>query len=212
MVSVKAKQTDWKYYRLRDCLTLVSISYCRNWKVYWILGNLASLGHVELVIGDTGPSHGATPPWSLWFEKDEQSLIELAQAEGATLYSMPETDKLICLVGDTHGYGETGVTLPFEPNHFIQVNQRVNQPNGNSSDWMVRASSRWASARPVLLAWAASSLPIAQQSAFVVGVERCRWNGWQATSNAALNQLSLMQNSTKRILKKSCLVTPDESW
>ncbi len=46
-------------------------------------------------------------------EKDEQALIALAKAEGATLYTMPETDKLVRLVGDAPAYSETGVTFTF---------------------------------------------------------------------------------------------------
>ncbi|MFS1921335.1 23S rRNA (uracil(1939)-C(5))-methyltransferase RlmD [Vibrio lentus] len=150
--------------------------------------NLTSLGHVELVNGDTGPVMVLRHLKPL-VEKDEQSLIELAQAEGATLYSMPETDKLIRLVGDTPSYNETGVTLPFEPNHFIQVNQKVNQQ-------MVTQAIEWLEPQAdervldLFCGLGNFSLPIAQQSAFVVGVEGVDEMVQQATSNAALNQLS----------------------
>lgn len=150
--------------------------------------NLTSLGHVELVNGDTGPVMVLRHLKPL-VEKDEQSLIELAQAEGATLYSMPETDKLIRLVGDAPSYSETGVTLPFEPNHFIQVNQKVNQQ-------MVTQAIEWLEPQAdervldLFCGLGNFSLPIAQQSAFVVGVEGVDEMVQQATSNAALNQLS----------------------
>ncbi|WP_146448693.1 23S rRNA (uracil(1939)-C(5))-methyltransferase RlmD [Vibrio kanaloae] len=150
--------------------------------------NLTSLGHVELVLGDTGLVMVLRHLKPL-VEKDEQSLIELAQAEGATLYSMPEADKLIRLVGDTPAYNETGVTLPFEPNHFIQVNQKVNQQMvAQAIEWLEpQADER---VLDLFCGLGNFSLPIAQQSAFVVGVEGVTEMVQQATSNAALNQLS----------------------
>ncbi|MEZ8352951.1 23S rRNA (uracil(1939)-C(5))-methyltransferase RlmD [Vibrio splendidus] len=150
--------------------------------------NLTSLGHVELVLGDTGPVMVLRHLKPL-VEKDEQALIALAEAEGATLYTMPETDKLIRLVGDAPAYSETGVTLPFEPNHFIQVNQKVNQQMvAQAIEWLEpQADER---VLDLFCGLGNFSLPIAQQSAFVVGVEGVDEMVQQATSNATLNQLS----------------------
>ncbi len=150
--------------------------------------SLMSLGHVELVLGDTGPVMVLRHLKPL-VEKDEQALIALAKEEGATLYSMPETDKLVRLVGDTPSYNETGVTLPFEPNHFIQVNQKVNQQMvAQAIEWLEpQADER---VLDLFCGLGNFSLPIAQQSAFVVGVEGVDEMVQQATSNAALNQLS----------------------
>ncbi|PMM33403.1 23S rRNA (uracil(1939)-C(5))-methyltransferase [Vibrio splendidus] len=150
--------------------------------------NLTSLGHVELVLGDTGPVMVLRHLKPL-VEKDEQVLIALAKAEGATLYTMPETDKLVRLVGDAPAYSETGVTLPFEPNHFIQVNQKVNQQMvAQAIEWLEpQADER---VLDLFCGLGNFSLPIAQQSAFVVGVEGVDEMVQQATSNATLNQLS----------------------
>ncbi|MFA0054540.1 23S rRNA (uracil(1939)-C(5))-methyltransferase RlmD [Vibrio echinoideorum] len=150
--------------------------------------NLTFLGHLELVLGDTGPVMVLRHLKPL-VEKDEQALIALAKEEGATLYSMPETDQLVRLVGDAPAYSETGVTLPFEPNHFIQVNQKVNQQ-------MVAQAIEWLEPQTddrvldLFCGLGNFSLPIAQQSAFVVGVEGVDEMVQQAKSNAALNQLS----------------------
>ena len=150
--------------------------------------SLTSLGHVELVLGDTGPVMVLRHLKPL-VEKDEQALIALAKAEGATLYTMPETDKLIRLIGDAPAYSETGVTLPFEPNHFIQVNQKVNQQMvAQAIEWLEpQADER---VLDLFCGLGNFSLPIAQQSAFVVGVEGVDEMVQQATSNATLNQLS----------------------
>ncbi|MEZ8580728.1 23S rRNA (uracil(1939)-C(5))-methyltransferase RlmD [Vibrio splendidus] len=150
--------------------------------------NLTSLGHVELVLGDIGPVMVLRHLKPL-VEKDEQALIALAKAEGATLYTMPETDKLIRLVGEAPAYSETGVTLPFEPNHFIQVNQKVNQQMvAQAIEWLEpQADER---VLDLFCGLGNFSLPIAQQSAFVVGVEGVDEMVQQATSNATLNQLS----------------------
>ncbi|MCG9545194.1 23S rRNA (uracil(1939)-C(5))-methyltransferase RlmD [Vibrio sp. Isolate33] len=150
--------------------------------------NLTSLGHVELVLGDTSPVMVLRHLKPL-VEKDEQALITLAKEEGATLYSMPETDKLLRLVGDAPAYKETGVTLPFEPNHFIQVNQKVNQQMVSQAiEWLEpKADER---VLDLFCGLGNFSLPIAQQSAFVVGVEGVDEMVQQATSNAELNQLS----------------------
>ncbi len=116
-------------------------------------------------------------------------MIALAKEEGAILYSMPETDKLVRLVGDAPSYSETGVTLPFEPNHFIQVNQKVNQQMvAQAIEWLEpKADER---VLDLFCGLGNFSLPIAQQSAFVVGVEGVDEMVQQATSNAQLNQLS----------------------
>ncbi|MEZ8039982.1 23S rRNA (uracil(1939)-C(5))-methyltransferase RlmD [Vibrio sp. 1F263] len=150
--------------------------------------SLTSLGHVELVLGDTGLVMVLRHLKPL-VEKDEQALMTLAKEEGATLYSMPETDKLVRLVGDSPSYSETGVTLPFEPNHFIQVNQKVNQQMvAQAIEWLEpQADER---VLDLFCGLGNFSLPIAQQSAFVVGVEGVDEMVQQATSNAALNQLS----------------------
>ena len=121
------------------------------------------------MLGDTGPVMVLRHLKPL-VEKDEQALIALAKEEGATLYSMPETDNLVRLVGEAPTYSETGVTLPFEPNHFIQVNQKVNQQMvAQAIEWLEpQADER---VLDLFCGLGNFSLPIAQQSAFVAGVE-----------------------------------------
>ena len=147
-----------------------------------------NLGHVELVLSDKGPVIVLRHLKPL-ADKDQQALIDLATEQGVILYSMPETDQLVRLVGDSPTYSETGVTLPFEPNHFIQVNQQVNQK-------MVAQAIEWLNPQAdervldLFCGLGNFSLPIAKQSALVVGVEGVDEMVKQATSNAEVNQLN----------------------
>jgi len=88
--------------------------------------NQESLGHVELVKGDNTNVIVLRHLKALK-ESDQLSLEALAKEHGATLYLMPESDQLNRVVGESANYTEAGVTIPFEPNNFIQVNQKVNQ-------------------------------------------------------------------------------------
>ncbi|MBW3694102.1 23S rRNA (uracil(1939)-C(5))-methyltransferase RlmD [Vibrio sp. T187] len=150
--------------------------------------NLTSLGHVELVLSDTGPVIVLRHMKTL-ADKDQQALVELALAHHATLFSMPENAKLVLLAGDEPSYSETGVKLPFSPSHFIQVNQQVNQK-------MVAQAIEWLNPTEgervldLFCGLGNFSLPLAKKAQHVVGVEGVDEMVQQAAANAKVNGLS----------------------
>ncbi|KOO10219.1 23S rRNA methyltransferase, partial [Vibrio xuii] len=83
---------------------------------------------------------------------------------------------------------EAGVTIPFEPNNFIQVNQQVNESMVNQAmDWLELADSD--RVLDLFCGLGNFSLPIAKQVKSVVGVEGIDAMGKKATDNAKLNKL-----------------------
>ncbi|RTZ15953.1 23S rRNA (uracil(1939)-C(5))-methyltransferase RlmD [Vibrio aquaticus] len=146
-----------------------------------------SLGHVELVKGDNTKVIVLRHLKALK-EEDQQALEAFAQQHQATLYLMPETDQLNRVVGNSAHYTEAGVTIPFEPNNFIQVNQGVNQS-------MVEQALNWLSLSEndrvldLFCGLGNFSLPIAQKVRSVIGVEGVDVMVEKASENAALNQI-----------------------
>jgi len=149
--------------------------------------NLTSLGHVELVLGDDGPVIVLRHLKALQ-EQEQSALIQLVKESNATLYSMPENDKLVLLTGNEPCYSEVGVKLPFSPSHFIQVNQTVNQN-------MVEQAIEWLAPSPgervldLFCGLGNFSLPLAKKSQYVVGVEGVDEMVQQASKNAQVNGL-----------------------
>ena len=148
----------------------------------------ASLGHVELVLSKSGPVIVLRHLKPL-VDKDRQALITLAEETNSTLYSMPESDTLERLVGEVPSYDEVGAILPFEPNHFIQVNQAVNQKMVSQAiEWLDPQNHE--SVLDLFCGLGNFSLPIAQKAEYVVGVEGVDEMVQQATSNGKVNKLS----------------------
>lgn len=149
--------------------------------------NQENIGHLELVKGDNTNVIVLRHLKPLKAQ-DQQALEDFAQQQGATLYLMPESDQLNRVVGESAHYREAGVTIPFEPNNFIQVNQKVNQA-------MVQQAITWleltAQDRVLDLFCGLGnfSLPIAKQVMSVVGVEGVDVMVEKAASNAQFNQI-----------------------
>lgn len=149
------------------------------------------LGHVELVLGDSGPCI-TLRHLSKLTEEETNTLVELAKRHHASLYLMPETDQLDLVEGDTPFYQEVGVKVPFTPNNFIQVNQTVNQK-------MVAQAVAWLDPQSdervldLFCGLGNFSLPIAKKAKHVVGVEGVAEMVEKAANNALLNQINNAQ-------------------
>lgn len=85
-----------------------------------------TLGHLELVRG-SNTAVIVLRHLAPLAEKDRAALVAYAQDNSLTLYLMPETNQLVKVWGDDPYYDENGVTVPFLPTNFIQVNQSVNR-------------------------------------------------------------------------------------
>jgi 23S rRNA (uracil1939-C5)-methyltransferase len=148
----------------------------------------ATLGHLELVLGDAEPvaviRH--TKPLT---GKDQARLKAFAEQAGVTLYLMPEANQLDRVVGEQPFYGEVGVKLPFLPSHFIQVNQAINaRMVAQALEWLAPESTE--RVLDLFCGLGNFTLPLAKQSAHVVGVEGVQDMVDWAADNAKLNGLS----------------------
>lgn len=150
--------------------------------------NQDSLGHIELVKGDNTNVIVLRHLKPLK-EQDQQALELFAKQNNATLYLMPETDQLNRVVGESAHYLEAGVTIPFEPNNFIQVNQEVNHS-------MVEQALEWLDLNEddrvldLFCGLGNFSLPMAKRVKSVVGVEGIDAMVEKATDNAKVNGIS----------------------
>ncbi|NOI81944.1 23S rRNA (uracil(1939)-C(5))-methyltransferase RlmD [Vibrio tubiashii] len=150
--------------------------------------NQENIGHVELVKGDNTKVIVLRNLKAL--KGNEQKLLEQFAAENqASLYLMPESDLLNRVVGESAHYLEAGVTIPFEPNNFIQVNQNVNQA-------MVEQALSWLELSELdrvldlFCGLGNFSLPMAKQVASVVGVEGVDVMVEKAANNAQVNGIN----------------------
>lgn len=150
--------------------------------------NQENIGHVELVKGDNTKVIVLRHLKAL--KESEQKLLEQFAVENqASLYLMPESDQLNRVVGESAHYLEAGVTIPFEPNNFIQVNQNVNQA-------MVEQALSWLELSEqdrvldLFCGLGNFSLPMAKQVASVVGVEGVDVMVEKATNNAQVNGIN----------------------
>ncbi|MCG9574819.1 23S rRNA (uracil(1939)-C(5))-methyltransferase RlmD [Vibrio tubiashii] len=150
--------------------------------------NQENIGHVELVKGDNTKVIVLRHLKAL--KESEQKLLEQFAVENqASLYLMPESDQLNRVVGESAHYLEAGVTIPFEPNNFIQVNQNVNQT-------MVEQALTWLELSEqdrvldLFCGLGNFSLPMAKQVASVVGVEGVDLMVEKAANNAQVNGIN----------------------
>ncbi|OIQ24327.1 23S rRNA (uracil(1939)-C(5))-methyltransferase RlmD [uncultured Vibrio sp.] len=150
--------------------------------------NQESLGHIELVKADNGIVLVLRHLKAL-AEKDHKALVALAEQHQATLYLMPSNDELTRITGHVADYREAGVTLSFMPNHFIQVNQDVNQKMITQAlDWLdVTEQDR---VLDLFCGLGNFSLPMATRAKSVVGVEGVDEMVEQASQNALDNSLT----------------------
>tara|TARA_Y100001956_G_C4124720_1_gene189440 strand:+ start:173 stop:1492 length:1320 start_codon:yes stop_codon:yes gene_type:complete len=146
-----------------------------------------ALGHLELVKGDNTRVIVLRHMKPLE-EQDRAALETFANEHNVSLYLMPQSDVLERVIGEQAHYLEAGATIPFEPNNFIQVNQRVNQQMVvQALNWLdLNANDR---VLDLFCGLGNFSLPMANQVRDVVGVEGVDAMVEKATSNAKLNQL-----------------------
>lgn len=150
--------------------------------------NQESLGHVELVKGDNTNVIVLRHLKALK-ESDQLSLEALAKEHGATLYLMPESDQLNRVVGESAHYTEACVTIPFEPNNFIQVNQKVNQSMvAQALDWLELDEQDCV--LDLFCGLGNFSLPMAKKVKQVIGVEGVDVMVDKAKDNAKVNGIS----------------------
>ncbi|MGF1910563.1 23S rRNA (uracil(1939)-C(5))-methyltransferase RlmD [Vibrio kasasachensis] len=146
-----------------------------------------SIGHIELVKGDNTKVMVLRHLKPLT-AKENQQLEHFAVSHQATLYLMPESDQLNLVVGEEAHCLEAGVTIPFSPNNFIQVNQTVNQKMVSQAlSWL--ALEKTDHVLDLFCGLGNFSLPIAKQVKSVIGVEGVDAMVEKATQNAELNQI-----------------------
>ena len=140
------------------------------------------------MLGDNGPCITLRHLNKLT-EKETNTLVELAKRHNASLYLMPETDQLDLIEGEVPFYQEAGVTVPFTPNNFIQVNQAVNQKMvAQAVEWLDPQSDE--RVLDLFCGLGNFSLPIAKRAKHVVGVEGVAEMVEKAANNASLNQIN----------------------
>ncbi|MDN3610951.1 23S rRNA (uracil(1939)-C(5))-methyltransferase RlmD [Vibrio ostreicida] len=145
------------------------------------------IGHVELVKGDNTrivvlrhlkPLRPA----------DLAALSEFVAHHNVTLYLRPTGEQVLLQSGEPGVYQEVGVTIPFEPNNFIQVNQKVNEKMVSQVlDWLALSSQD--KVLDLFCGLGNFSLPIALQVDSVVGVEGVESMVDKASYNAQLNHI-----------------------
>lgn len=150
-----------------------------------------SLGHVELVKGDNNRVI-VLRHLSALAEKDRLALESFASKHHASLYLMPDSESLERIEGEQAYYLETGVTIPFEPNNFIQVNQEVNRTMVEQAlDWL--SLDKQDRVLDLFCGLGNFSLPMAKRVQYVVGVEGVDAMVEKARINAQLNHLDNVQ-------------------
>ncbi|MDF2154126.1 23S rRNA (uracil(1939)-C(5))-methyltransferase RlmD [Vibrio sp. CAU 1672] len=173
-----------------DCPVLAPQLNALLLPIYQLLGSFSKperFGHVELVLGDNGPCITLRYSGKLC-ESEQQALMALASEHQATLYLMPASDQLVRVSGEEPYYQEVGVTIPFTPNNFIQVNQDVNQK-------MVAQALAWLDPQSdervldLFCGLGNFSLPLAKLAQQVVGIEGVAEMVKKAATNASLNQI-----------------------
>jgi len=133
------------------------------------LQGVRHLGHVELVLANSGPlmvlRH--TAPLSA---KDREKLERFSHSHELDLYLAPQSEILEQLSGETPWYDSDGLRLTFSPRDFIQVNDGVNQQ-------MVATALAWLDIQPedrvldLFCGMGNFTLPLAKRAHSVVGVE-----------------------------------------
>ena len=133
------------------------------------LQGVRHLGHVELVLANSGPlmvlRH--TAPLSA---KDREKLERFSHSHELDLYLAPQSQILEQLSGETPWYDSDGLRLTFSPRDFIQVNDGVNQQMvAKALAWLdVQKSDR---VLDLFCGMGNFTLPLAREAASVVGVE-----------------------------------------
>jgi len=133
------------------------------------LQGVRHLGHVELVLANSGPlmvlRH--TAPLSA---KDREKLERFSHSHELDLYLAPQSEILEQLSGETPWYDSDGLRLTFSPRDFIQVNDGVNQQMvARALEWLaVKSTDR---VLDLFCGMGNFTLPLAKRAHSVVGVE-----------------------------------------
>ncbi len=127
------------------------------------------LGHVELVLADSGPLM-VLRHLSPLENADRQKLEQFSHSAGLALFLAPDSERVDSLGGEAPAYHSDGLRLSFSPRDFIQVNDEVNQQ-------MVARAIEWLDVQPtdrvldLFCGMGNFTLPLAKRAASVVGVE-----------------------------------------
>lgn len=127
------------------------------------------LGHVELVLANSGPLMVLRHTAPL-LAKDREKLERFSHSHELDLYLAPQSEILEQLSGETPWYDSDGLRLTFSPRDFIQVNDGVNQQ-------MVATALDWLDIQPddrvldLFCGMGNFTLPLAKRAHSVVGVE-----------------------------------------
>lgn len=202
MVDKKTRQLKFGF-RKKQSKDIVTLTHCPVLapeldellpELYALLTRFSqqeNIGHVELVKADNTRILVLRHLKPLK-DKDHKALLEFATLNQITLYLMPNNEQLVLETGEAGVYQETGVTIPFEPNNFIQVNQQVNaQMVIQALDWL--ALSEQDRVLDLFCGLGNFSLPIAKQVKSVTGVEGVDEMVKKATHNAQVNQIENAQ-------------------
>ena len=146
------------------------------------------LGHLELVKAENTNVLLLRHLGGRLATSDQQALCEFAERHQMSLYLLDDDHQLQHVQGETPYYQENGFTMAFQPTHFIQVNQHINQRMVSQAiDWLdVQASDR---VLDLFCGLGNFSLPLARLAESVIGVEGVDEMVAAATANAHLNQL-----------------------
>lgn len=146
------------------------------------------LGHVELVLADSGPLM-VLRHLSPLENADKQKLQQFSHSAGLALFLAPDSETLDAQGNAAPSYHSDGLRLSFSPRDFIQVNDGVNQQ-------MVARAIEWLDLQPtdrvldLFCGMGNFTLPMAKKAASVVGVEGVAALVAKAEYNALYNSLN----------------------
>ncbi|WP_117235701.1 23S rRNA (uracil(1939)-C(5))-methyltransferase RlmD [Vibrio maerlii] len=148
--------------------------------------NPTDLGHLELIF-DGQQRIVMLRHLKPLVNKDKQALLAVCEKYQSALFLMPTNDTLEQVSGQVCSYSETCFPIEFQPNHFIQVNQEVNQKMvAQALDWLdLKATDR---VLDLFCGVGNFTVPMASKVESVVGVEGIDAMVEQASQNAEANQ------------------------
>lgn len=151
------------------------------------LESVDKLGHVELAITDSGRLI-VLRHLSQLSANDQQLLFSFAQQHEITFCVAFNDGELVRIYGDEPYYCIDGLTCFFNPQGFIQVNDKINQK-------MVNQALEWLDIKPddcildLFCGVGNFTLPIAKKAKSVIGVEGVNALVELGRRNASYNQL-----------------------
>lgn len=145
------------------------------------------LGHIELVAADNGVAMLLRHSGSLT-EEDNQRLTQFAIYHHVMLFISEQENQVIAKTEEYPYYQIGNLKLQFDIRDFIQINAAINQQMvATALSWLeLSANDR---VLDLFCGMGNFSLPLAEQAAYVVGVEGVVDMVTKATANAQRNQL-----------------------